>query len=84
MNLMEEAREVLETEVEARLALRRAKAECFLRWLGAGESVTKVWQRVALDTVDEQARWELANVERLLLWLNAGISPAGIAEPDER
>jgi hypothetical protein len=52
--------------------------------LGAGESVTKVWQRVALDTVDEQARWELANVERLLLWLNAGISPAGIAEPDER
>lgn len=76
MTDLTEAARILATEASARRALREAKARAYLAYTGGGMKSAEAWQQVALDTAREQAAWDAANNERLLLWLNAGVIPS--------
>jgi hypothetical protein len=80
MSELEQARVILTAEVEARLALREAKARAFLDYVTVrGANTTTAWQQVALDpdVMELQRAYEFANIERLLLWLAHGVVEPG-------
>lgn len=70
------ARDVLIRESEARLALKAAKAREFLRLVSEGMKSTEAWQVVALSTIELERKYEAANVERLVLWIETGVAPS--------
>jgi len=78
---IDQARKVLTAEVEARMELRLTKAQRFIVWLDSGVTAQRAWQQVALETAKLQRAWEAANIERLLLWLEAGQPAPGDPEP---
>jgi hypothetical protein len=66
-NDIDQARYILSRESESWLALRRAKARCFLGERSKGKTVAEAWQIVALETADLEAEYERAHVEATLL-----------------
>jgi hypothetical protein len=70
----EEARRILETESQARLDLKQARASIFLELVRKGVKTTEAWQQVALDTSEFERIYEDAHNERALLWLQAGMA----------
>lgn len=77
-------RAVLERESLARLALKRAKAEEFLRCVRSGIKQTEAWQQVVLATARLEDEYEEAAVEKLVLWYRAGWNlPSGISANDQ-
>lgn len=67
-------REVLTAESEARLAWQRAKLRAYRRRRGeTGVTDTAAWRLATADTIDLEAEYERAKVERQTFMWSSGV-----------